>query len=25
VLTTTAAEFQVRPDGYVQAFLLKDG
>jgi len=25
VLTTSAAEFQVRPDGYVQAFLLKDG
>jgi alpha-galactosidase len=25
VLTTTAAEFQVRPDGYVQAFLLKNG
>src|ERR1035438_10489009 len=25
VVTTSAAEFQVRPDGYVQAFLLKDG
>jgi alpha-galactosidase len=25
VLTTSAAEFQVTPDGYVQAFLLKDG
>src|SRR5437660_9732520 len=25
VLTTSAAEFQVRPDGYVQAFLLRDG
>ena len=25
VLTTSAAEFQVSPDGYVQAFLLKDG
>ncbi len=25
VLTTSTAEFQVRPDGYVQAFLLKDG
>jgi len=25
VLTTTAAEFQVRPDGYVQAWLLKGG
>ncbi len=25
VLTTSAAEFQVRPDGYIQAFLLKDG
>src|ERR1035438_4054825 len=25
VLTTSAAEFQVRPDGYVQASLLKDG
>ncbi|MBI1739311.1 MAG: hypothetical protein HYR57_00265, partial [Candidatus Koribacter versatilis] len=25
VFTTSAAEFQVRPDGYVQAFLLKDG
>ena len=25
VLTTSAAEFQVRPDGYVQAFLVKDG
>jgi len=25
VLTTTAAEFQVSPDGYIQAFLLKDG
>ena len=25
VLTTRTAEFQVRPDGYVQAFLLKDG
>ena len=25
VLTTTVAEFQIRPDGYVQAFLLKDG
>ncbi len=25
VLTTSAAEFQVRPDGYVQAILLKDG
>jgi alpha-galactosidase len=25
VLTTSVAEFQVRPDGYVQAFLLKDG
>ena len=24
-LTTSAAEFQVRPDGYLQAFLLKDG
>jgi alpha-galactosidase len=24
VLTTSAAEFQVRPDGYVQAFLLRD-
>jgi alpha-galactosidase len=24
-LTTSAAEFQVTPDGYVQAFLLKDG
>ncbi len=25
VLTTSTAEFQVRPNGYVQAFLLKDG
>ena len=25
VLTTSAAEFQVHPDGYVQALLLKDG
>jgi alpha-galactosidase len=25
VLTTSTAEFQVTPDGYVQAFLLKDG
>ncbi|HEV7510793.1 MAG TPA: hypothetical protein VGO27_03795, partial [Candidatus Acidoferrum sp.] len=25
VLTTSGAEFQVRPDGYIQAFLLKDG
>ena len=25
VVTTSAAEFQVRPDGYVQASLLKDG
>ena len=25
VLTTSAAQFIVRPDGYVQAFLLKDG
>ncbi len=25
VLTTSTAEFQVRPDGYVQAFLLKGG
>ena len=25
VLTTSTAEFQVMPDGYVQAFLLKDG
>lgn len=25
ILTTSAAEFQVRPDGYIQAFLLKDG
>jgi alpha-galactosidase len=25
VLTTNGAEFQVRPDGYIQAFLLKDG
>jgi len=25
VLTTSAAEFQVRPDGYVQASLLRDG
>lgn len=25
VLTTSSAEFQVRPDGYVQASLLKDG
>jgi alpha-galactosidase len=25
VLTTSAAEFQLRPDGYVQASLLKDG
>ncbi|MFY9562171.1 MAG: alpha-galactosidase [Terriglobales bacterium] len=25
VLRTSAAEFQVRPDGYVQAFLLRDG
>src|SRR5260370_19861217 len=25
VLTTSVAEFQVTPDGYVQAFLLKDG
>jgi hypothetical protein len=25
VLTTSAAEFQVQPDGYVQALLLKDG
>src|ERR1035438_10221367 len=25
VLTTSAAEFQVTPDGYVQASLLKDG
>src|SRR5271155_3694536 len=25
VLITSAAEFQLRPDGYVQAFLLKDG
>jgi hypothetical protein len=25
VLTTSAAEFQVRPDGYVQAFLLRGG
>jgi len=25
ILTTSAAEFQVRPDGYMQAFLLKDG
>ena len=25
VLTTSAAEFEVRPDGYVQASLLKDG
>ncbi len=25
VLTTSTAEFQVRPDGYVQASLLKDG
>ena len=25
VLTTSAAEFQVNPDGYMQAFLLKDG
>lgn len=25
VLTTGAAEFQVRPDGYIQAFLLKNG
>jgi alpha-galactosidase len=25
VLTTSTAEFQARPDGYVQAFLLKDG
>jgi len=24
IFTTNAAEFQVRPDGYVQAFLLKD-
>lgn len=24
VLTTSAAEFQVRPDGYIQAFLLKE-
>ena len=24
-LTTSAAEFQVTPDGYVQAFLLPDG
>jgi alpha-galactosidase len=25
ILTTSAAQFQVRPDGYVQAFLLKNG
>ncbi len=25
VFTTSATEFRVRPDGYVQAFLLKDG
>jgi alpha-galactosidase len=25
VLTTRTAEFQVKPDGYIQAFLLKDG
>ena len=25
VLTTSAAEFQVTPEGYVQASLLKDG
>src|ERR1035438_10301855 len=25
ILTTSAAEFQVRPDGYVQASLLSDG
>jgi alpha-galactosidase len=25
VLTTSVTEFQIRPDGYVQAFLLKDG
>ena len=25
VLTTSAAEFQIRPDGYVQASLLRDG
>jgi alpha-galactosidase len=25
VLTTPTAEFRVRPDGYIQAFLLKDG
>jgi alpha-galactosidase len=25
VLTTGATEFQIRPDGYIQAFLLKDG
>jgi hypothetical protein len=25
VFRTSAAEFQVRPDGYIQAFLLKDG
>src|ERR1700733_15640786 len=25
VVRTSAAEFQVKPDGYVQAFLLKDG
>ena len=25
VLTTSAAQFELRPDGYVQAWLLKDG